>query len=190
MFRTYLMRSYIRNIVYGILFNLIYYPIKLFYFLYKPIRVYFNGFHLILRRALWKARLSSLGEKAYIDPNVIIASPEKVKIGNHVSIRDFSHIRGDGGVEIGDGTMIAVHTVISSATHDTEAYSYRETWIAKKVIIGSGVWISAGAIIMPGVTIGDGAIIGAGSVVTKDVDENTIVVGVPAKPLRSLIKDI
>ncbi len=51
---------------------------------------------------------------------------------------------------------------------------------------GNNVWIGSNATILPGVTIGDGAIIGANAVVTKDVKENTIVAGVPAK----LIKEI
>lgn len=55
--------------------------------------------------------------------------------------------------------------------------------------IGHDVWIGAGAIILQGVKIGDGAIIGAGSVVTKDVPENTIVFGVPAKFFKKRFDD-
>lgn len=54
----------------------------------------------------------------------------------------------------------------------------------RKVIIGNDVWIGHGAIIMPGVKIGDGAIIGSGSIVTKDVERYSIVVGAPASLLR------
>ncbi len=52
--------------------------------------------------------------------------------------------------------------------------------------IGKGVWIGSGAKILPGVSIGDNAIVGAGAVVTKDVEANTIVVGMPAKPVRKI----
>ena len=55
--------------------------------------------------------------------------------------------------------------------------------------IGHDVWIGAGVIILQGVKIGDGAIIGAGSVVTKDVPENTIVFGVPAKFYKKRFDD-
>lgn len=55
---------------------------------------------------------------------------------------------------------------------------------AHRVTVGHDVWIGHGAIVLPGVTIGTGAVVGAGAVVTKDVPAYTIVVGVPAKPLR------
>jgi acetyltransferase-like isoleucine patch superfamily enzyme len=56
----------------------------------------------------------------------------------------------------------------------------------KRVEIGNNVWIGAGTKILPGVHIGDGAVVGAGAVVTKDVEANTVVVGVPAKYVKNI----
>jgi len=56
--------------------------------------------------------------------------------------------------------------------------------VYKRVIIKNDVWIGANSVIMPGITIGNGAIIGAGAVVTKDVPNYAIVVGVPAKVIK------
>ncbi len=61
-----------------------------------------------------------------------------------------------------------------------------ETGLCAPIHIGNRVWIGAGAIITRGVTIGDGAVIAAGAVVTKDVEENTIVGGVPAKLIKKI----
>ena len=51
--------------------------------------------------------------------------------------------------------------------------------------IGNGVWLGANCVVLPGVVIGDGAIVGASAVVTKDVGEMDIVVGVPARKIGS-----
>lgn len=140
----------------------------------------------IFRIAYWKVKLGYLGDNTNIYPHVVIHSPKSVKIGSNVSIAEFVHIWGGGGVEIGDNTMIASHTVITSLTHDTNSRVYKESLIKGKVKIGNNVWIGAGAIILPGINIGDNSIIGAGSVVTKDVTPDTLVVGVPARPIRNL----
>lgn len=55
-----------------------------------------------------------------------------------------------------------------------------------KIVINDDAWIGAGAIILPNVTIGEGAVVGAGAVVTKDVPPYTVVVGVPAKPIKRI----
>ena len=60
---------------------------------------------------------------------------------------------------------------------------------SKQTIIGNDVWIGSNATVLAGVTIGDGAIVAAGAVVTRDVDENTIVGGVPAKYIRDVKMD-
>jgi acetyltransferase-like isoleucine patch superfamily enzyme len=55
-----------------------------------------------------------------------------------------------------------------------------------KIVIKKNAWIGAGATILPGVTIGENAIVAAGAVVTKDVFDNTIVGGVPAKLIKKI----
>lgn len=148
---------------------------------YQPLGRIFAFLNDTIRYAKWKKRLKALGKNTKIYPYVIIHNPECVEIGSNVAIAEFVHIWGGGGVKIGEDVMIASHTVITSLTHEPDtSLLYRETLVKKEVKIG------AGAIIMPGVTIGDGAIIGAGAVVTKNVPPNTIVAGVPAKPIREL----
>ena len=129
--------------------------------------------------------LANCGEQVGFQMPICIEGADNVKIGHRVSIAAFVHIWGQGGVEIGDDTLIASHVAITSLTHDTIAPLFSESLISKPVIIGRNVWIGSHATILPGIQIGDGAIIGAGAVVTKDVPENTIVVGVPAKVIKN-----
>ncbi|WP_127581382.1 DapH/DapD/GlmU-related protein [Paenibacillus koleovorans] len=68
-----------------------------------------------------------------------------------------------------------------AATDDEEIFDWRRD---NRVTIGHDVWIGHGAIVMKGVRVGHGAVIGSGSVVTKDVEPYTVVVGVPARPIK------
>jgi phosphonate metabolism protein (transferase hexapeptide repeat family) len=67
------------------------------------------------------------------------------------------------------------------AEHEAEFFAARR---ARKVTIGHDTWLGHGSTVLPGVTVGDGAVVGAGAVVSKNVAPYTIVVGVPAKPIR------
>lgn len=112
---------------------------------------------------------------------VTINHGDCLRLGARVSINAFVHIWAQGGVTIGDDTLIASHVAITSLTHDPRAELYAASLVARPVVIGRNVWIGAHAVILPGVTIGDGAIVGAGAVVTRDVAPRTVVVGVPAR---------
>ena len=78
--------------------------------------------------------------------------------------------------------------VIATLNHDQNPKK-RASLIPAPVVIGKNVWIGANSTILPGVTIHDGAIIAAGAVVTKDVPENMIVGGVPARVIKKAAED-
>lgn len=113
-----------------------------------------------------------LGDDVFIGPFVEIQS--NVKIGNRSRVSSHSFICSS--VEIGEDVFIA-HGVMFTNDKFTED---RNDWVERKTIIGNNVRIGSNVTILP-VKIGNNVIIGAGAVVTKDIPDNTIIKGNPAK---------
>ena len=90
-------------------------------------------------------------------------------------------------IEIGDNLQMGPAVQMYTAAHPLEADVRRAGLeYAKPIRIGHDVWIGGGAIILPGVTIGDGSVVGAGTVVVHDVPPASVVVGNPARLVRTL----
>ncbi len=112
-----------------------------------------------------------------------------IKIGKQCIIGEFSIIRGQGGVIIGDSVLFAPLVQVLAVQHrygDTSRPVMEQGLSAKGIEIGDGAWLGSACIVLDGVRIGKGAIIGAGAVVTKDVPDHCIAVGSPAKVVRNL----
>lgn len=94
-------------------------------------------------------------------------------------------------VHIGDYVMIGPNTMISTVNHPITPMGRRKhLGIAKPVTIGNDVWIGGNVTILPGVIIGNNVVIAAGAVVTKDVPDNSLVGGVPARVIREIENDV
>ncbi|MBQ2212587.1 MAG: sugar O-acetyltransferase [Ruminococcus sp.] len=124
-------------------------------------------------------------EGAYMFPPFYTDCGKNLKIGRNVFINSCCQFQDQGGITIGDGTLIGPKTVIATLNHHQNP-NKRANLIPKPVKIGKNVWIGANATILPGVTIGDGAVIAAGALVSKDVEANTVVGGVPAKLIKRI----
>lgn len=112
-----------------------------------------------------------------------------IKIGRDSLIGEYSVIRGQGGVEIGDRVYTSPFVQIIAVNHvfDDQDRPFVEQGItAEGIIIEDDVWLGAGAIVTDGVRIGKGAVVAAGAVVTSDVKPHTVVGGVPARMLREV----
>ena len=92
-----------------------------------------------------------------------------------------------GGITIDEGALIGHNVVLATVNHDLDP-AKRQSMSYAPIHIGKNVWIGANATVLAGVTIGDGAVVAAGAVVTKDVEPNTIVGGVPAKVIKKIDK--
>ena len=103
--------------------------------------------------------------------------PEKIILGNNIHIGENAWWRADGGISVGDNTIISRNCTIFSANHDYLGSSlpFDDKFKLKEIKIGPQVWIGMNVMIAQGVTIGEGAIIAMGTVVTKDVPPLAIV---------------
>ena len=125
----------------------------------------------------------SMGEGCRVMTPLTAVRPHKVTIGKRVIIMNGCLMMSAGGITIDDDAQIAANVQLISNNHDLEN---RMVITCKPVHICRRVWIGAGATILPGVTIGENSVVGAGSVVTHDVEPNTIVAGNPARVIKRI----
>lgn len=110
---------------------------------------------------------------------------KNITLGKNVFINAGCKFQDQGGILIDDGALIGHGVVIATLNHDMDPEK-RQALHPSPVHIGKNVWIGANSTITPGVTIGDNAVVAAGAVVTKDVAADTVVGGVPAKPIKKI----
>lgn len=114
---------------------------------------------------------------------VLAAYGGQVELARWVYIGPYTTISGHGGVQIGEGTLVAMHCRILSSNHTIPPIGTpirSQPDVLRPTRIGRDVWLGAGVTVLGGVTIGDGCIVGAGAVVTKDLPAGCIAHGIPA----------
>jgi len=126
-----------------------------------------------------------------IDESVAVFTPLHINYGKHTKIGKNVFINFDcifldlGGITIEDNVMLAPKVSLLSEGHPVSPED-RHALRVGHIRIKRNAWIGAGATILPGVTIGENAVVAAGAVVSKDVPDNTIVGGIPAKIIKSI----
>ncbi len=146
-----------------------------------------------------------LGEACSIDPYVTMwaRADAPISVGSHTKIYRGGEFQGPvtigaktfinrdvyvrAGAVIGNDCSIGPFVRIITDTHEMGPARHRAGKLTVlPVSIQDGCWIGAGVIVLPGVTIGAGSVVAAGAVVVSDVPPNTLVGGIPARPIRSL----
>lgn len=136
-----------------------------------------------LRKLLSELTGEQIDSTVGLFPPIYSDYGKNLHIGKNVFINMGCKFQDQGGIIIGDGSLIGHNCVMATINHDSSPEK-RGSMTFKPIHIGKNVWIGANATIISGVTIGDGAIVAAGAVVTKDVEPRTIVGGVPAKFIK------
>lgn len=148
-----------------------------------------NKFYFFMKRANIKTQMSKLkfvGKNVIIKDEVMFINPSTISIDDYSMIGERCYIRGGGKIMIGKYCQMANNVIIVTTNHLLDKDLYYGNIENKDVIIGDNVWIGSGAKIMPGVIVGNNSVIGAGAVVTKDVEANVVVGGVPARVIKKL----
>ena len=127
--------------------------------------------------------MGNIGENTRVMPPVTVVRGNKVRIGKNVVVMNNSLFMAAGGITIEDDVMVAANVQLISNNHDLYDHA---VLTCKPIHLKRNCWIGAGATILPGVTVGENAVVAAGAVVTKDVEENIVVGGNPAKIIKRL----
>ena len=129
----------------------------------------------------------------YQPDNLELLSPftcdygNNIVLGKNVFINSNCYFMDGAKITVGDNVFIGPSCGFYTANHPLD-YQTRNQGIeqALPILIGNNVWLGGNVIVLPGVEIGDGCVIGAGSVVTKDIEANSIATGVPCKVIKKI----
>lgn len=126
-----------------------------------------------------------------LDDSSTVLAPFHINLGIFTRIGKNTFINHDctfldiGGITIEDDVLIGTKVSLITESHPLNP-SERKALLVKPIVVKRNAWIGAGATILPGVTVGENAVVAAGAVVNKDVPNNTVVGGVPAKVIKTI----
>lgn len=140
-----------------------------------------------LRSELLKQLFGSTGESIYMEPTFKCDYGYNIHVGNNFYANFDCVILDVCEVRLGVNCFLAPGVHIYTATHPLDPVERASgAEFAKPVKIGDNVWIGGRAVINPGVTIGNNVVVASGAVVVKDVPDNVVVGGNPARILKSI----
>jgi len=147
---------------------------------------------VFLRGIAFRLMAQHCGGFAWIQPRVMLIHADRISVGKNFGVNTGSYLNGVGYIEIGNFVLIGDNVTISSGMHPIDRCDipvFSRSTIPKKIVIENDVWIGAGAVIMAGVRLRQGTVVGANSVVTRDTEAYTVVVGAPARAIRRRYPD-
>jgi putative colanic acid biosynthesis acetyltransferase WcaF len=134
------------------------------------------------RNFLLRSFGAKIGKNVIIRPSVITTYPWKLTIGDNSWVGDNVQLYTLGEITIGKNAVVSQGSYLCTGSHDYQSVEFGI--YAKPIVIEDQTWVATDVFIAPGITIGKGAVIAARSSVYKDMPENMICMGNPAKPIK------
>lgn len=146
-----------------------------------------NVIFLYLRGVLIRPFFASSGKNLAVGRNVVFHNPSNIRLGQDIHISYGCIIMATEVICVGSEVMFGPYCVLVSGNHIRHNGSFRfGTNELLPITIEYGAWLGASVVVTAGVTIGNGALVAAGSVVTRDIPDNVMAGGVPAKILKKI----
>lgn len=137
-----------------------------------------------VRRQASLRQMAAVGDNVTLRSNVLIQNPKGIRLGSNVFINHHCLLNGGGGISIGNNVVVGPSSMILTTNHRGEIFFGNIVY--SPVRIGTNVWIGANVVISPGAIVGDNVVIAAGAVVSREIPDDSIAGGVPAKVLKLL----
>lgn len=154
--------------------------LRIFYPRFKGMKNYYLLFFFFPQKIL---RINgSCAWPVHRTSRVLFSKNIKAGINSAAGLSNACYIQGKNGIIIGNNLRMGPGVGLISANHNPNNY---DEWLkSKPITIGDNVWIGMNAVILPGINIGNNIIVGANSVVNKDIPDNSIVAGSPARVIQ------
>lgn len=152
---------------------------------YPMVYRFFESYRYLIHKKIFR----DFGHNSFLRSNVRFGYSKNISIGCNAIIGPNSILNGSSEIVIGDNFLAGPELIIYTAEHGIENNGVpfnQQNITTESVIIGDNVYIGARVIILKGVVIGDNVVIGAGSIITNNLQSNTLYAGVPVKKIKDL----